>query len=64
MAIDEDKITEMAEAPKSVRTDEGRIEERPVDDLIKANNYNKSVAAADRVPWGLRMARTKPGGTV
>lgn len=54
----------LASAPKRVRTEEGTVEERSVDELIKADQYLKSQEALDAVPWGIRVARTKPGGTV
>lgn len=63
MAIEETNIEEQALAPKRVRTDEGTVEERPISELIEADRYNKA-AAATAVPWGLKIARVKPGGTV
>ncbi len=60
MTID---IETAADKPKRMRTDEGSLEERSLPDLIAANNYTAQVAAT-LPPWGLRMARIQPGGTV
>lgn len=64
MAVDPEKIEELALAPKRVRTDEGSLEERSVDELIKADRYNQTASAQTAVPYGMRIARTKPPGTV
>ncbi len=63
MALEEEEIDELAKAPKKVRTDEGLVEERDIDDIVKADQYN-SGKGANAVPWGMKVARTKPGGTV
>lgn len=63
MAIDESTIEDAAQDPLRVRNDEGMVEERPIDDLIKADRYSAAKQATARVPWGLRMARTQPAGT-
>lgn len=61
----ESKIDELAEAPSRVRTDEGEVQERPIADLIRGDQYARQKATAvNSVPWGMRIARTKPGGTV
>lgn len=57
-------IRTVANNPKRIRTDEGTVEERSIDDLIKADRYLKAQEAVDAVPWGLRVARMKPPGTV
>ena len=62
MALDDDTIEELATAPKKARTEEGFVEERSVEDLIKADNHLAQKAAITAVPWGVRMARLKPGG--
>jgi len=64
MAIDPDKIEELAEAPKRTRTDEGTVQERDVSELMDADRYSKTQAAADDVPWGIRVAKVKPRGPV
>lgn len=61
MTIDVDAL---ANAPKRTTTDEGTVEERSVDELVKADQYNQTATAAASVPWGIRIARTRPGGTV
>lgn len=63
MTISDDKFQELGEAPQRTRTDEGTISERPMKDLIDTDRYIAS-RGATRVPWGMRVARTKPGGTV
>lgn len=45
-------------SPKRTRTAEGTVEERTVDELIKADRYNNP--APDGAPWGIRVARMKP----
>lgn len=54
-------IVSAANNPLRMRTDEGSIEERSIDELIKADRYNKS-SDASKVPWGMRIARSQPGG--
>lgn len=63
MAITDQEFEDQAQSPKQVRTDEGQVLERSVNEMIDADRYvaAKSVSA---VPWGLRIARSKPGGTV
>lgn len=56
-------IIEMANAPSRTRTVEGTVEERSIHELIKADQYQASKAATDLPPWGIRIARVKPGGT-
>jgi len=63
MAIEDQDIEDNAKAPKQVRTDEGQVLEKSVDELIAADRYNKTKNAS-AVPWGMKVARTKPGGTV
>jgi len=57
-------IAELASAPLRVRTAEGTVEERSVDELIKADRYLAGRQAADAVPWGIRVARGKPGSSI
>lgn len=52
----------LANAPKRTRTEEGTVEERTIDELIKADQYLKQ-QVADGAPWGIRVARAKPGST-
>lgn len=55
-------IIEMANAPTRTRTVEGTVEERSLTELIKADQYTQSKDNAGTVPWGIRLARTRPGG--
>jgi len=63
MAITQADIDALALSPKRARTDEGSVEERSVDDLIKAQQASAS-AVPEYVPWGIRIARHRSGGTV
>jgi hypothetical protein len=62
--LTEGVITTMAQTPKRVRTAEGTVEERSIDDLIKADRYEAGKNAGDAVPWGIRIARSKPGSSI
>jgi hypothetical protein len=58
-------IATLAKAPRRTRTVEGTVEERSINDLIKADQYLKQQDAADvGVPWGMRLAKTKPPSTL
>jgi hypothetical protein len=57
-------ILALAQSPKRTRTDEGTVEERPIQDIIDADRYTKSATAQGAVPYGLRIAKTLPPGTV
>lgn len=59
----EEQIEELASAPKRTRTDEGTVEERSADDLIKLDQY-AAAKKSTAVPWGMKVARTKPQGPV
>jgi len=56
-------IEAMAQTPKRTRTDEGTVEERTVDELIKAAQFAGTQNAAQTPLWGIRMARFKPSST-
>lgn len=57
-------LANLLAAPLFTRTDEGAVRERTVDELIKADAHLKGIEAGAEVPWGLRIAKTKPSGTV
>lgn len=63
MPLSDEELTELAAGPKRTTTDEGTVEERSARDIILLDQYSKQ-AASDAVPWGIRVARTKPRGTV
>lgn len=63
MTIEPEDIEDLAATPKRVRTDEGTVEERSVDELVKADRYAKQ-KAANAVPWGMRIAKIKPQGNI
>jgi len=60
MAIEDSDIEALGQTPKRVRTEEGTVEERSVQELIDADRYAKTKTAVDAVPWGMRIARSKP----
>ena len=64
MTISDDNIEELAKAPKKTVTDEGSVEERSIDELIKADKYNKANSIGDDPLHGLRISRFKPAGPV
>ena len=63
MAISSDDIETAAKGPKRVMGDEGSVTERSVDELIKADAYNKG-ANTQAAPFGLHVAKIKFPGTV
>lgn len=56
-------IEDLMAAPLFTRTDEGAVRERTVDELIKADMWARGDDLT-AVPWGMRIAKTKPTGTV
>lgn len=56
-------IMELAKSPRRVRTVEGTVEERSVRELILADQYTAGKAAPNAPPWGMRIAKSKPGST-
>jgi 4-hydroxy-3-methylbut-2-en-1-yl diphosphate synthase IspG/GcpE len=63
MPLSDDTIDELAAAPKRVRTVEGTVEERDMKDVIAGDIHSATKTAIEAVPWGIRMARVKPGST-
>ena len=69
MTIEQSDIEDLAASPLKVRTDEGMVQERPVDDMVKAAAAGQQAAMAAQntghngvpVPWGMRIARATPG---
>ncbi len=61
--ITDDQLADLGTAPLKARTDEGTVEERPVDDIIRARRELQQ-GNVDGTPWGIKFARVKPGGTV
>lgn len=64
MPLDSDKIEELGEAPLKTRTVEGTVEERTMDEIIKAKREVEMTNNCNTVPWGMRIATVRPGGTV
>lgn len=57
------EFAELAKAPRRTRTVEGMVEERPMSDLIAADQYLSTKNNPEAVPWGMKAARTKPPST-
>ena len=55
-------IKEAAERPLMMRTEEGTVRERDMDEIIAADRY-ASASAATEAPFGMRVARIKSGGS-
>lgn len=64
MAISSDDIEDAGKAPQRVTTDEGTVEEKSVDQLIKADKYSKASQIPDNPLHGMRVSRCKPAGPV
>lgn len=64
--VDQTDLEDLSSSPKRTTTEEGTVEERSIDETIKGDQYAqlKSAVANEAVPWGIRVARIKPGGTV
>ena len=56
------EITDLGKSPQRVTGDEGTVEERSVDELIKADRY-ASAKDTTSVPYGIRAARIRFPGT-
>ena len=65
--MDEDQLRELAAAPLQTKTEEAYVMERSANDLIAFDRYIQEkanrTANNDAAPWGMRVARTIPGGT-
>lgn len=57
-------IAALINTPKRMQTVEGEVEERSIHEIIKGDQYLKSIEAVEAVPWGMRVARTKPGSSI
>lgn len=60
---DDTDFAAIAATPAMVKTDEGFIKERSVEEAILADQY-EAAKEVSLPPWGMRIARTKPFGTV
>lgn len=49
--------------PKRVKGDAGEVEQRSIDELIKADQYLAAKCASSRSGRGLRITKLIPGGT-
>lgn len=64
MTISDADLQELATAPKKTVTDEGSVEERPIQDVIEADRYLRAQDVGDVPLHGLRISRFKPRGAV
>lgn len=64
MALDKETIEELAAAPERTNTDEGTVKERSANDIIKLDNHATAKDTGMKVPWGMKVARIRPGGAV
>jgi hypothetical protein len=64
MPLSDAEFDDLVKAPKSATTDEGSVSERSVEELIKADQYGKTKEGIQGPPYGLRIARVRPPGTV
>lgn len=64
MTISQQDIEDLGKSPQKVSTDEGTVEERPIDELIKADQYASAKQVGDVPLHGLRISRFKPAGPV
>lgn len=56
-------LQQLATAPQRVRTDEGTVEERPIDQLLMADVYNKLGSGQTQLAkplWGIAVANVRP----
>ena len=63
MAVTSTEVEDLGKSPKRMTTDEGTVEEKEVKELIEADRY-ASQKTATTPPFGIRVARFKPMGTV
>ncbi|HEY3325053.1 MAG TPA: hypothetical protein VGP72_31660 [Planctomycetota bacterium] len=59
-----DRISEAARGPKSASVDGVSVEQQPIRDLIKADQYLEGKKAAKKASMGLRFGRIVPPGSV
>lgn len=64
MTISQQDIEDLGKAPQRVTTDEGTVEERPVNELIKADQYAAAKQVGDEPLHGLRISQFRPAGPV
>lgn len=63
-APEETTLESLATSPRRVRTDEGTIEERPAEDLIKLDVYNAQKDQAGTPLFGIAVGKAIPGSSV
>lgn len=54
-------LGQLATSPRRVRTDEGTVEERPFEEIIRADQYVNPQQSAG---WGIAFARAKPSSAL
>ena len=61
--ITSSEIMDLARSPKKTENDEGKVEERSVAEIILADQYTKQGEVIGP-PYGMKISRTMPPGTV
>jgi hydroxyethylthiazole kinase-like sugar kinase family protein len=64
MPLTQQEIDDLARAPERTTTNEGTVKERPVSEMIKANDYAAANQVGDNPLHGLRISKFMPGGSV
>jgi hypothetical protein len=58
----QDELLELAQNPLKMTGDGGDVVERPLVDLIKADQYLRAKTAAEKAHRGIRITRLVPPG--
>lgn len=61
--ITEQNVADLALAPQISRNEEGMIQERPIDELVKADRLLNTKKTPQAAPYGIMVAKVRPGGT-
>lgn len=60
----QEEVDELVTAPKRTTTEEGTVEERTVNELVKGDQYSSVKATVDQSPFGIRFAKIRPGNAL
>ena len=59
------EFLEDSDSPLQVRTNEGMVVERSMDEKIKGKQFSPYLdPGIQKVPWGIRIARVRQGSTI
>lgn len=64
MGLTETQLEDAALAPQRTTTEEGTVEEHDLDDLVKADQYLSGKQACSSPPWGMKIAKARPGNAL